>query len=84
MHNFMDAAVTATAAHDPVIKARLDSCVFKGAVTQGGEWVSVPMCQMNQERWSKVYDERLADPVLRAEPQIPGARTPGLHPLVAE
>ena len=84
MHNFMDAAVTATAAHDPVIKARLDSCVFKGAVKQGGEWVSVPMCQMNQERWSKVYDERLADPVLRAEPQIPGARTPGLHPLVAE
>lgn len=73
MHNFMDAAVTATAPHDPVIKARLDSCVFKGAVKQDGEWTAVPMCQMNQERWGKVYDERLADPLLRAEPQV-GAR----------
>ncbi len=70
MHNFMDAAVTATAPHDPVIKARLDSCVFKGAVKQDGEWVGVPMCQMNQERWSQVYDDRLADPVLRSEPQV--------------
>ena len=39
IHNFMDA---------------LDSCVFKGAVKQDGEWVAVPMCQMNQERWSRV------------------------------
>ncbi len=70
MHNFMDAAVTATAPHDPVIKARLDSCVFKGAVKQDGEWVAVPMCQMNQESWGKVYEERLSDPALHAEPQV--------------
>ena len=78
MHNFMDAAVTATAPHDPVIKARLDSCVFKGAVKQDGEWVGVPMCQMNQERWGKVYGERLADSALRAEPQVisPGIKPP--------
>ncbi len=69
MHNFMDAAVVATAATDPVIKSRLDSCVFKGAVRENGEWTAVPMCQMNQERWSKVYDERLADPELRNKPQ---------------
>jgi hypothetical protein len=29
MHNFMDAAQVAKAPDDPVIKARLDSCVFK-------------------------------------------------------
>ncbi len=65
IHNFMDAAKTATAATDPLIRSRLDSCVFKGAVKQDGEWVAVPMCQMNQERWSRVYEERLADPKLR-------------------
>ena len=71
IHNFMDAAKTATAATDPVIKSRLDSCVFKGAVKHDGEWVAVPMCQMNQERWSRVYEERLNDPHLRGLPQIP-------------
>ena len=69
IHNFMDAAKTATAATDPVIKARLDGCVFKGAVKQNGEWVAVPMCKMNQEMWSSVYEERLGDPALRSEPQ---------------
>ena len=76
MHNFMDAAKTATAGSDPVIKARLDSCVFKGAVKQNGEWVGVPMCKMNQETWSRVYDDRLSDPVLRAEPQATRAAPP--------
>ncbi|MES2572274.1 MAG: hypothetical protein V4710_19745 [Verrucomicrobiota bacterium] len=70
MHNFMDAAKTATAETDPVIKSRLDSCVFKGAVKQEGEWVAVPMCKMNQEMWSRVYEERLRDPLLQAEPQV--------------
>jgi hypothetical protein len=70
MHNFMDAVKTATAASDPVIKSRLDSCVFKGAVKQDGEWIAVSMCQMNQERWSRVYDERLNDPTLMNLPQI--------------
>ncbi len=32
MHNFMDAAQVANAPNDPVMQARLDSCVFKGAV----------------------------------------------------
>ena len=59
IHNFMDAAKTATAATDPVIKSRLDACVFKGAVKQNGEWIAVPMCKMNQETWSRVYNERL-------------------------
>ncbi len=71
IHNFMDAAKTACADTDPVVQSRLDSCVFKGAVKQDGEWVAVPMCQMNQERWSRVYDERLRDPQLRDLPQIP-------------
>ena len=74
MHNFMDAAVVAKAGEDPVVKSRLDSCVFKGAVKQDGEWTAVPMCQMNHERWSKVYEERLRNPALREEPQIASAR----------
>ena len=60
MHNFMDATEVARANSDPTIKARLDSCVFKGAVKQDGEWTAVPMCRMNQAKWSEVYEQRLA------------------------
>jgi hypothetical protein len=70
MHNFMDAAQVQRADRDPVIRARLDSCVFKGAVKRDGEWVAVPMCSMNQETWAKVYDERLNDPELIKQPQV--------------
>ena len=70
MHNFMDAAQVAQADHDPVIKARLDSCVFKGAVKRNGEWQAVPMCSMNQQTWSEVYDGRLQDPELLKQPQV--------------
>ncbi|MEO5719782.1 MAG: hypothetical protein ABIR29_14590, partial [Chthoniobacterales bacterium] len=64
MHNFMDAAQVAQADQDPVVRARLDSCVFKGAVKRDGEWIAVPMCSMNQQTWSEVYEARLADPEL--------------------
>ena len=87
MHNFMDASTVAEADRDPVVRARLDSCVFKGAVKQGGEWTAVPMCQMNQERWGKVYEERLRDPALREEAQVaaPGIKAPasGSHRTAA-
>ncbi len=61
-HNFMDAAQVANAANDPVVRARLDACVFKGAVKDRatGEWEAVPMCAMNQSRWSALYAERMA------------------------
>jgi hypothetical protein len=49
--NFMDAKQVAQADTDPVVRARLDSCVFKGAVKRKGEWVAVPMCSMNQQTW---------------------------------
>ncbi len=26
-----------------------------------GEWEAVPMCAMNQNRWSELYEERLAN-----------------------
>jgi MoaA/NifB/PqqE/SkfB family radical SAM enzyme len=66
MHNFMDAACVANAASDPVTRARLEACVFKGAVKNHatGEWEAVPMCKMNQQRWSELYSERLNDPTL--------------------
>ncbi|MBA2241866.1 MAG: hypothetical protein H0W04_03105 [Chthoniobacterales bacterium] len=70
MHNFMDAKQVAQAAVDPVIKARLDSCVFKGAVKRNGHWEAVPMCSMNQQTWAEVYDTRLQDPELLKQPQV--------------
>jgi hypothetical protein len=69
MHNFMGSEKVASAATDPVIKARLDSCVFKGAVKRNGTWEAVPMCAMNQQTWSEVYDERLRDPDLAKQRQ---------------
>jgi hypothetical protein len=69
-HNFMDADQVAQADRDPVVKARLDSCVFKGAVKEDGEWRAVPMCRMNQQKWSDIYEERLRNPVLMQEPQV--------------
>ena len=59
----MDASRVAQAASDPVTQARLDACVFKGAVRNRatGEWEAVPMCAMNQSRWSELYAERLAE-----------------------
>jgi hypothetical protein len=72
MHNFMGSEKVASAATDPVIRARLDSCVFKGAVKRNGEWEAVPMCAMNQQTWSDVYDERLQDPELKRQSQPAG------------
>lgn len=69
MHNFMDAAMVARADHDPLIRARLDACVFKGAVKIDGQWQAVPMCSMNQATWSLIYQERALDPTLLAQPQ---------------
>ena len=53
----------ATAENDPITQKRLDACVFKGAVKNRGtgKWTAVPVCAMNQERWGKLYEERLAD-----------------------
>ncbi len=80
MHNFMDAKQVAGADSDPVIKARLDSCVFKGAVKRNGEWVAVPMCSMNEQTWSEVYDGRLQDPDLLRQPQVFAPAEPALAP----
>ena len=79
IHNFMDASQVADAPQNPKIQARLDACVFKGAVKNraSGEWEAIPMCAMNQRRWGDLYDERLSDPVLIGQPQatdrVPGA-----------
>jgi hypothetical protein len=61
-HNFMHAAQVANSPDDPVARARLDACVFKGAVKNRatGAWEAVPMCAMNHSRWSELYAERMA------------------------
>jgi hypothetical protein len=64
IHNFMHASQVAQADHDPMVRARLDACVFKGAVKRNGRWEAVPMCSMNQQMWSQVYEARLRDPAL--------------------
>jgi hypothetical protein len=69
-HNFMDAEQVSRAESDPVIKARLDSCVFKGAVKENGQWRAVPMCRMNQQKWSEIYEQRLRNPALMSERQV--------------
>ncbi|HEV3410757.1 MAG TPA: hypothetical protein VG095_10715 [Chthoniobacterales bacterium] len=70
IHNFMDAKQVAQRDSDPLVRARLDSCVFKGAVKRNGQWEAVPMCAMNQQTWSEVYDARLQDPELQKQPQV--------------
>ncbi len=62
-HNFMDARQVANAPNDPVVQARLDACVCKGAVKNRatGDWEAVPMCAMNQSRWSALYAEWLIE-----------------------
>jgi hypothetical protein len=70
IHNFMHAEQVANADNDPVVRARLDSCVFKGAVKRHGQWEAVPMCAMNEKIWSEVYDSRLQDPTLMKERQV--------------
>jgi hypothetical protein len=69
IHNFMDASQVTDAENDPVIKCRLDSCVFKGAVKREGIWEAVPMCSMNQKVWSDIYRERSERPDLMSQPQ---------------
>jgi hypothetical protein len=61
-HNFIDASKVANAPNDTVTRARLKACVFKGAVKNraSGDWEAVPMCAMNQSRWSELYAERLS------------------------
>ena len=62
-HNFMDASRVANAPNEPITRARLEACVFKGAVKNRatGAWEAVPMCAMNQSRWSELYADRLAE-----------------------
>ena len=56
-HNFMDTTAVAQAESDPVVRTRLQGCVFKGAVRNGatGEWEAVSKCLMNQSRWQEVF-----------------------------
>jgi len=65
MHNFMSAAEVAAGASNPTIQARLQACVFKGAVKHDGAWTAVPMCSMNEAQWRAILDRRIA---ARTEP----------------
>ena len=75
MHNFMDAKQVAQADTDPVIKARLDSCVFKGAVKRNGEWEAVP--DVLDESADVGGSVRFAPGRSRAAPAAAGLRAGG-------
>lgn len=61
MHNFMSAEEVASASRDATVQARLDGCVFKGAIRRDdGSWEAVPMCSMNLAEWGNLFDRRLA------------------------
>jgi len=60
MHNFMSAAEVAAGAGNPTVQARLQACVFKGAVKHDGAWTAVPMCSLNEAQWRAILDRRIA------------------------
>ena len=58
MHNFMsDEQVSA--GNDLVVRDRLAACSFRGAVKKDGEWVAVPMCEMNATMRPGIYDHEI-------------------------
>ncbi len=43
-----------------IVKDRLDSCSFRGAVEVNGELMEVPMCKVNAVVRPRLYQEKLA------------------------
>jgi hypothetical protein len=51
-------------------------------VKRNGKWEAVPMCSMNQQTWSEVYDSRLQDPALLKQPQVYAPAEPQPEPAL--
>ena len=56
-HNFMH-ATDVMFPRSAVVQKRLDACCFRGAVQREGEWVAVPMCEINTFR-ETLYNEKI-------------------------
>ena len=57
MHNFMSASDLQRPRRE-VIETRLSACSFRGAVRRNGEWVAMPMCEMNVDHRESIYAQR--------------------------
>ena len=57
MHNFIDAEEAAKPSCQTT-QDRLDACSFRGAVQRDGQWVAVPMCEVNSSIRPKLYEQR--------------------------
>lgn len=53
LHNFMGGAQVAAGGEE--VEKRLKACSFRGAVQREGEWVAVPMCEMNAVEREGLY-----------------------------
>jgi len=66
MHNFMSSEQVANAPHDPIVRARLDGCVFKGAIQrEGGAWEAVPMCNLTTPTSSDAASNNTIDNLMQ-------------------
>ncbi len=75
MHNFMNSEQVASAPTDPTVQARLDGCVFKGAIRRDdGSWEAVSMCSMNKSEWGKLFDQRIAGTLSTIGSDLSGIR----------
>ncbi len=66
-HNFMSARDVADP--DQATQERLAACAFRGATRRNGEWVAVPMCEINAGPREALYELKI--------------RRPSSHPVAA-
>ncbi len=64
MHNFMSEEQLART-DDAVVQDRLAACSFRGAVKQDGEWIAVPMCEMNANLRPQIYAREIRQQQIR-------------------
>ncbi len=57
LHNFMSAGQVEQGGQE--VTDRLAACSFRGAVERDGEWVAVPMCQMNALERESLYEAEI-------------------------
>ena len=43
------------------VEERLAACSFRGAVERDGEWVAVPMCELNSGERERIYAREIGD-----------------------
>lgn len=60
LHNFMSQEEVERGG--ATVEKRLRACSFRGAVERDGEWVAMPMCEMNAAERERLYDLQIGRP----------------------